>query len=98
MTKDILRYFLRNPRAADTLEGVAGWRLLDEIVHHRLEVTQKALDWLVSRGFLKQVSTAASGTIYSLDWEHRGTAEDFLAKAEAPASSHGNSVDHGCGQ
>jgi len=35
-TKEILRYFLRHPQAADTLEGIVRWRLLEERVERTL--------------------------------------------------------------
>ena len=41
---EILSYFLRNPLAADTLEGVARWRLLDEVVYRKVEETRAALE------------------------------------------------------
>jgi hypothetical protein len=50
--KEVLSYFLRNPQAADTLEGVARWRLLDEPVHRSVEEINQALEWLVAQGFL----------------------------------------------
>lgn len=31
---EILQYYLRHPEAADTLEGVARWRLLEQRIHH----------------------------------------------------------------
>jgi hypothetical protein len=35
VTKQIVSYFLRNPNAADTLEGIARWRLLEERIHQK---------------------------------------------------------------
>jgi len=80
LAREILRYFLRNPKAADSLEGVAGWRLMEELIHHRVEGTRTALEWLVSRGFLQQASTTVAGPIYSLNLEHRSDAEEFVAE------------------
>ena len=39
IAKEILSYFLRNPQAADNLEGVARWRLLEQTVHRSVEET-----------------------------------------------------------
>jgi hypothetical protein len=86
LVKDVLRYFLRHPRAADTLEGVSRWRLLEVKVDRRIEETQGALAWLVARGFLKEHTTVASGRIFRLTEEKRTEAERFLAGTERPES------------
>ena len=85
--KDILSYFLRNPHAADDLEGVARWRLLNQTVHREVEETSQALDWLVERGFLGRVSRAGSGTIFRLRAEQRAAAEAFLERADETDSN-----------
>jgi hypothetical protein len=85
VTREVLSYFLRNPRAADSLEGVAGWRLMDEVVRRRVDETRIALDWLVAEGFLQAVSTSSSGPIFSLNEKRRAEAEGFLAAASGPA-------------
>lgn len=82
IAKDILSYFLRNPQAADDLEGVARWRLLNQTVHRDVEETSQALDWLVQHGFLGRVSRAGSGTIFRLLPEHRVAAEEFVSETE----------------
>ena len=76
--KDILTYFLRNPQAADSVEGVARWRLLGGRIHHSLEETKKALGWLVAKGLLLEISTAGSGPIIRLNVEKRAEAERFV--------------------
>ncbi len=80
VASQILSYFLRNPQAADSLEGVARWRLLDERVHHAFEETDRALNYLVSRGFLTEDSTPLSGRIFRLNVEKRSEAEHFLTQ------------------
>ena len=45
-------YYLRNQEAADTLEGLARWRLQEERVFRTTRDVKRALDWLVSQGFL----------------------------------------------
>ena len=47
MAREILNYFVRNPHAADTLEGVARWRLMDEMIRRKLDETEAALECLV---------------------------------------------------
>ena len=82
IAKDVLSYFLRNPQAADDLEGVARWRLLNQTIHRDVTETSQALDWLVQRGFLDRVSRTGSGTIFHLRTDHRAAAEAFLEESE----------------
>ena len=87
IAKDILSYFLRNPQAADDLEGVARWRLLNQTVHRDVEETSRALDWLVHHGFLGRVSRTGSGTIFRLRSEHRDAAEAFVSDSDEEKAS-----------
>jgi hypothetical protein len=80
LTTDILSYFVRNPHAADNLDGVACWRLLEETIHRKVEATSQALEWLVSQGFLREVPTVGSGPLYRLNVEKRGDAKAFLER------------------
>lgn len=81
--REVLNYFFHNPRAADTLEGVARWRLLEETVRRSLNETEQALDWLVREGYLKRVSTPYTGPIYQLNNDERARAKEFLNKSKA---------------
>lgn len=78
VAKEILSYFLRNPQAVDDLEGIARWRLLDEKIRRSVEETELGLEWLVKHGFLIKVSTAGSGTVFSLNQTETGRATSFL--------------------
>lgn len=78
--REILAYFLRNPHAADSLEGIARWRLLEEAIHCKVIETRAALEWLVSEGFLMETSLSASGKLYQLNPEKRDQAEVLLKK------------------
>ena len=77
---EILEYFVRNPRAADSLEGVARW-LLRKTVHLRVEACDEAIGWLVAQGFLLQKSAAGAVPIFYLNEEKVADVEQFLAKA-----------------
>jgi len=85
LARYILGYFLRNPQSADSLEGVARWRLLDETIHHALTETRGALERLVAEGYLLQVSVPGSDRIYVLNAEKRGEAEKFMGEGNALA-------------
>jgi len=79
--KDILDYFLRNPQAADDLEGVARWRLMSQAVHRDVEETGQALDYLVKKGLLTRVSLPGSA-FFRLQAEQREDAKAFVAGDE----------------
>jgi hypothetical protein len=78
VARDILRYFLRNPRAADDLEGVVRWRLLDEKIHRSVAEARAALEWLVSSGLLVEEQAGTSSAMYRLNVDSREQAERFL--------------------
>jgi hypothetical protein len=77
----ILSYFVRNPRAADTLEGVVRWRLLENEVHRSFKETEIALKWLVEQGFLETVATGQYSQIFRLNATRCADATRFLAEA-----------------
>lgn len=81
--REVLDHFLRNPQAADTLEGVARWRLLRETVHRGVEETAEALEWLVAEGYLKETPTTYSKPIYSFNTKAIAQAERFLGRGES---------------
>jgi hypothetical protein len=85
IVREIISYFLRNPDAADTLEGIARWRLLDETVHRRVKETQAALQWLVAQGIIQE-HVSSGGTIFGLNPESKEQAEQLLASEEDPAA------------
>lgn len=85
--REVLSYFFRNPQAADTLEGVARWRLLEETVRRGVAETEQALNWLVSEGYLTRVSTPYTEPVYELNRDERGRAEEFLTQTK-PTRKH----------
>ena len=91
VAKEILKYFLRNPAATDTLEGVARWRLLDEKVQRSIQETTQALEWLVEKGMLVAESRKISGTLFRLNTRKRGEIDHFLKDAPSGPSDNGKS-------
>jgi hypothetical protein len=87
LAKQILAYFLRHPKGADDLRGVATWRLLDQMIHQTLEETRDALEWLVSEGYLISDSTTGSERIFRLNKDKRKEAEQYLETDNSPNSS-----------
>src|SRR4051812_23574293 len=59
-TREILEHYLANPETADSLEGIAEWRLLEEFVGRRVRDTQAAVNWLVACGYLDRRAPMAS--------------------------------------
>lgn len=84
LVRHVLRYFLHHPQSADSLEGVARWRLLEETIHRTLTETRSALDRLVAEGYLQVVSVPGSEHIYALNPSKREEAERFLGPAAPP--------------
>jgi hypothetical protein len=87
VAKEILNYFMRNPRAADNLEGIARWRLLDEVIRLRVEETRRALAWLVEQGFLIETVSRSSDPIFALNRSMIGEARGFLDSEDATANA-----------
>lgn len=83
IARDVLSYFLRNPEAADDLEGVARWRLLQETIERSVDDTNWALEWLVERGYLVKIATPAAGVIYRLNRCNQPAAESFVTRDNA---------------
>ena len=81
---DILSYFLRNPEAADTFDGIVRWRLLGDIVRRNIEATEEALTWLIEQGYLKRESIPGSKPVFLLNSNMREKAKRFLAKHSKP--------------
>jgi hypothetical protein len=76
--REILKHYLDHPRAADTLEGIAEWRLLEEIVRRRVAEIDKALRWLVAEGYLERHASAAAPPVYRLNQHRRADAERLV--------------------
>jgi hypothetical protein len=89
VAKEILRYFLRNPGAADNLIGIARWRLMQESVRHSVEKTGEALKWLITEGYIREEQHLASGRIFHLNAELRDEAEEFLRLGSKSAGPSG---------
>ena len=81
--KEILEYYLANQRTADTLEGIAEWLLLEDLVQRRVDSTEAALHWLVSQGFLERVTVSvATPPLYRLNAAKLGEAARRLRASE----------------
>jgi len=77
--REVLAYFARNPQAADSLEGIARWRLLEETIRERVEEIERALSWLVAEGFLQQEAAAGAAPVFRLNRARAADAARLLS-------------------
>src|SRR5262249_52494108 len=61
---EILAYLEQHPEAADTLEGVVQWWILQQRFLRGIQSTNRALEGLVAQGQLERVRSADGRTIY----------------------------------
>lgn len=85
--RDVLSYFLRNPRAVDDLEGVTRWRIREEAIHRTTAEVDSALAWLVTRRFLVERALADSRRVFFLNPDFVEEATRFLHAARNAVSS-----------
>lgn len=80
--KEILEYYLANRDTTDTLEGIAHWLLLEDLVQRHVGNTEAALGWLVSHGYLERVTLSpATPPLYRLN---AGKVADAARVLERP--------------
>jgi hypothetical protein len=75
---EILRHYLDNPATADSLEGIAGWRLVEDLVQRRVEETEQALRWLVANDYLERTERQATPPLYRLKPARRADGERLV--------------------
>jgi hypothetical protein len=78
---DILNYFLRNPAAVDSFDGIARWRVMEEIARRSLGDTEDALRWLITGGYLQEEQVLGGKAVYRLDHDHREEASRLVSEA-----------------
>jgi Fe2+ or Zn2+ uptake regulation protein len=78
--RQIFDYFLRHPEAVDSADGIAHWRLLEEVNHLSLAETEEGLRWLVAQGFLREVAVPGGKRVYRLNPEMQETVQQLLMK------------------
>ena len=79
---DILKYLLHHPAAADTFEGTARWRVLEEIARRSVASTEQAVQWLIAKGFLCEEKIAGGRTLLRLDAGKKNEAELLVKENE----------------
>jgi hypothetical protein len=84
--REILQHYLANPQTADSLEGIAEWRLIDDFVRQRAEETRRAVEWLVERGLLVRTVGGAIPPVYRLNQSAVADAERLIRDLGSPSS------------
>jgi hypothetical protein len=89
LARAVLAGFLRNPRATDSLEGVARWRVHEETIHQTVEEVSQALGWLVEHGFLMREAAEGTPPLFRLNVGRSTEAERLLADGDGVAPRPG---------
>lgn len=63
---EVLSFFVRHPLTSDSIEGVARWRLLDEVVFRSVQETERIVTDLVALGFLEEINTPGMPRLFRL--------------------------------
>lgn len=78
VAREIMRYFLDRTEAADTLEGIARWRLMQQSIERTVDETASALRLLIARGHIEEVRTGVGPALFRLNAGKRAEAEASL--------------------
>jgi hypothetical protein len=91
--REILDYFVEHPHAADSVEGIAQWRLLQGVIGRKVVDTRSALEWLVKRELLVKAAVTGGAPIFSLNQGRADEAGKFLKELKERLGKAGS----GCG-
>ena len=80
LARDLLELYLTNPTLVETTEGLARWRLAEQLLETTMRETQQALEWLVSRGFLRQISGRQGRTVFMMNPDRRDEAQHWIGR------------------
>ena len=80
--RDVLAYFLQHPSTADSLEGIARWRVQQETSPHIVEQVHQALAWLVKERLLLREDRIGVASTFRLDPARAGEAKRLLRSVE----------------
>jgi hypothetical protein len=78
ITREILRYFMKNPGAKDTLEGIARWWLERNRVERTVDEVAQSLHVLVAQGLIIRRQARAALPYYLANPAKRREIAEFL--------------------
>lgn len=84
ITNEIMTYLANHPNAADTLDGVAKWWLLDRSDKLQLGQVKQALDELVAKGLVAAQKGGDSKIVYRVN---RSRLEDIKKRSRGEVGS-----------
>lgn len=84
ITNEIMTYLANHPNAADTLDGVAKWWLLDRADKLQLGQVKQALDELVAKGLVAAQKGGDSKIVYRVN---RSRLEDIKKRSRGEVGS-----------
>ena len=73
-----MSYFLRHPAAADSLDGIARWRLMLQKIDQTVDETAEALRALVEEGLVEEIRSNSGAPVFRLNASRRAEAERLL--------------------
>ncbi len=76
--REILSYLVEHPDAKDTTEGIMNWWLSKGDTERERDEVQKAIDFLVAKGWLVMREIADSKKIYGVEMGRLGEIETYL--------------------
>lgn len=89
LAKEVLRYCMKHPKAADTPEGFARWRLAQETAPRATIQIEEALAWLAAAGYLREVAVTGGVPLYALNADQLEAAEKFLSTTKTGGADGG---------
>jgi hypothetical protein len=81
--REILQYLITNPDAKDTIEGIYKWWMPKEHREWGKEEVRKAVDMLISKGWLTKRGTIPSKEIYGINRDRLQDIENFFHHSAA---------------
>ena len=82
VVRDIMRYFLQYPAAADSVEGIARWRLLQLRAQDVVQETNAALALLVEREILQEIPVLGAAPLFRLNPDKSDDARRLMEGGE----------------
>lgn len=74
---EIMKYFLQNPDAADTLEGIASWWLVGQKIDYEIDKVSESINELIHKGYIIP-TVRAKTNYYRLNMEKRTEIEEIV--------------------
>jgi len=67
---EITHYIIKNPNAADSIEGITTWWLTQQRYETAMNIVQDALELLVTSGKLQKIPKGDGKVVYSIKSEN----------------------------